>query len=147
MFFSNMLHLAGVCISRRVRSVPWRTCVARRDPAHMPAHPRGCGTRAVCLTPGYQARQTYGLPPTIPPPEAAEPPRLTNLLSGGGPSRPRQGSKLGSRGCQSPGRVVRWVMVAARMSPCDETYNAPPRNAMACDVANWICFSGCVWCK
>ena len=77
-FFQKYYTLHVRLVSRRVRSVPWRTCVARRDPAHMPAHPRGCGTRAVCLTPGYQARQTYGLPPTIPPPEAAEPPRLTN---------------------------------------------------------------------
>jgi len=47
----------------------------------MLAHTRGGGTRTVCLTPGYRARQTYGLPPTtIPPPKAAEPPRLTNML-------------------------------------------------------------------
>ena len=59
-----------LCPGARVsRAATPRTC---------PLIPRGGGTRAVCLTPGYQSRQTYGLPHTIPPPEAAEPPRLTN---------------------------------------------------------------------
>lgn len=82
-FFKYITPCTCVWISRRVCSVPWCTCVARRDPAHMSVHPRGGGTRAVCLAPGYRARQTYGLPltTTIPPPPAAEPPRLTNMLT------------------------------------------------------------------
>ena len=73
--FFKILHHAGVWISWRGRSVPWRTCVARRDPAHMHAHTWGGGTRTVCLTPATEPGRPTAC--TIPPPQAAEPPMLT----------------------------------------------------------------------
>jgi len=118
------------------------------------AHARGGGTRAVCLTPGYQSRQTYGL--------------HHSAASGGGTSKVNQRTARGGtptvnqctvhsgtpivnhrtviggihdpvRGQSSiagdaiPGKVVRWKMIAAAGVDCDGIRNAPPRNAMACD--------------
>ena len=146
MFFSNILHLAGVWISRRGRSVPWRTCVARRDPAHMHAHTRGGGTRTVCLTPGYRAWQTYGLHHSAA--KAAEPPRLTNAQPAAEPPR-----LTNAQSTAEPHDPVRGQSsVAGNVNPrlggalendrgagvdCDGIRNAPPRNAMACDVTIW----------
>ncbi|MBR3572584.1 MAG: hypothetical protein IKN99_04945 [Bacteroidales bacterium] len=53
------------------RNPTGQNCRAPRHP-HTTRTPWGGGARASHLTPGYQARQTSGLPSTIPPPEVAE---------------------------------------------------------------------------
>ena len=72
MFFSNILHLAR---ASDFAAGPFRAlehvCRAPRPRAHA-RPPRGGDTRAVCLTPGYRAWQTYGLHHSAA--KAAEPP-------------------------------------------------------------------------
>ena len=95
------------------------------------------GARASCAAsprtdpsiPGVAAPVPCALPRATEPgrPTACLPPPPFRRESGGTPTvkrravqgaipRPRQGSKLGSRGCQSPSGVVRRVMIAARTS-------------------------------
>ena len=110
-------HLGFVgLISRRVCSVPWCTCVARRDPARMSVHPRGGGTRAVCLASGYRARQTYGLHHSAAGgggtskvnqyADRGGPPTVNQCTARGGTQDPVRGQSLVA-GDAIPGRVVR----------------------------------------
>ena len=105
--------------------MPWRMCVARRDPARMHAHTRGGGTRAVCLALGYRARQTYGLHHSAAGgggtskvnqyADRGGPPTVNQCTACGGTQDPVRGQSLVA-GDAIPGRVVRWVMSAAQVS-------------------------------
>ena len=121
-------------------------CRAPRPRVHVRSFP-GVAAPVPCALP----RATNPGRPTactIPPPEAAEPPRLTNMLTAADPP-----SLTTAQPVAEPQDPVRGQSsVAGDVNPrlggalendrgagvdCDGIRNAPPRNAMACDVTIW----------
>ena len=122
-FFKYITPCTCVWISRRVGIVPWCTCVARRDLAHMHAHP-GVATPVPCALP----RATEPGRPTACtiPPRKRRNPQVNPLAVHSGPPIVNHRTVIGGihdpvRGQSSvagdaiPGRVVCWEMIAAQV--------------------------------